>query len=99
MHLIEYQGKHSICALRRQQVLEWLNENVKNLYSNSKSRICVAGGISESSGIEAEVHQDSAFSPLLFILVMEEATRPVNQDESLELLYADSQVFVEEAGA
>ena len=66
------------------------------LYTNSKSRVRVAGGLSEEFPINVGVHQGSALSPLLFILVMDEATKECRGDEMWELLYADDLVLTAE---
>jgi hypothetical protein len=58
-------------ALRRQMVPERLIRMVMALYSNTRSRVRVAGETSEYFNIEVGVHQGSILSPLLFILVME----------------------------
>ena len=42
------------------------------------------------------VHQGSALSPLLFIIVMEEATKLAREDGPWELLYADDLVLTAE---
>ena len=90
--------RHAIVwALRRQGVPERLVRLVMALYEGSKSRVCVAGGTSEDFEIGVGVHQGSALSPLLFIVVMEEATREGRQGDPWELLYADDLVLTAES--
>ena len=43
------------------------------------------------------VHQGSALSPLLFIMVMDVLTEDVRDDLSMELLYADDLVLYGES--
>ena len=85
-------------ALRRQKVPERLIDMVMALYVNSKSRVKTKAGISEAFEIKVGVHQGSALSPLLFVLVMEEATRG-DRRGLWELLYADDLVITAESMA
>ena len=76
-------------ALCRQVVPESLIDLVMALYSETRSQVRVAGETSDSFGIGVGVHQGSALSLLLFILVMEEARRECRVLGLWELLYAD----------
>ena len=62
-------------ALRRQKVPERLIALVMALYSNARSRVRTLAGTSDEFGIGMGVHQGSAPGPLLFVVVMQEATR------------------------
>ena len=63
-------------ALRHQKVPERLIALVMALYSNARSRVrTLAGPSDEFFGIGVGVHQGSELSPLLFVVVMQEATR------------------------
>ena len=48
---------------------------VMALYSNARSRVRTLVGTSDECGVGMGVHQGSALSPLLFVVVMQEATR------------------------
>ena len=63
------------------------------LYTNSSSRVRFAGSLSEKFPIRVGVHQGSALRPLLFKIVMEEATKKVQIGDPCELLYADDLVL------
>ena len=76
-------------ALRRQLVPESLLQLVMLLYDETSSRVKVVGEESGKFPIEVGVHQGTALSPLLFILVMEEKTRECRWNDVWELLYAD----------
>ena len=84
-------------ALRRQLVPEYMVELVMMLYLDSRSRVSVAGVQSLDFPIEVGVHQGSALSPLLFILVMQEATKDCGGEDIWELLYADDLVLTAES--
>ena len=70
---------------------------VMSLYAESRSRVKTIVGTSEAFDIRVGVHQGSALSPLLFITVMEEATRVARGDGPWELLYADDLVLTVES--
>ena len=70
---------------------------VTALYSGSKSRVRIAGGVSDEFEILVGVHQGSVLSPLLFILIMEEAAKECNSGGPWELLYADDLVITAES--
>ena len=77
-------------ALRRQRVVpERLIEQVMALYKGTRSRVRTVAGISEEFEIKVGVHQGSAaLSPLLlFVIVMEEATKESRKGGPWELLY------------
>ena len=84
-------------ALRRQMVPEYLVTAVLGLYKNSTSQVRFAGGLSEKFEIKVGVHQGSALSPLLFKLVMEEATKSIRKGDPWDLLYADYLVLTAES--
>ena len=53
-------------------------------------------GLSEEFEMKVGVHQGSALSPLLFVIVMEEATKECRKGGPWELLYADDLVLTAE---
>ena len=83
-------------ALRRQKVPERTVDMVMALYGNTKSRVRTYAGISEEFEIRVGVHQGSALSPLLFVLVLEEATKGGRRG-LWEMLYADDLVITAES--
>ena len=62
-------------ALRRKRITEGMVEAIMALYVETKSRVRTVAGTSEEFSIEVGVHQGSVLSQLLFIIVMDEATR------------------------
>ena len=85
-----------VWALRRQKVPENLIILVMALYENIRSRVKLPAGLSEEFSIEVGVHQGSVLSPLLFIVVMQEATKEERGENLKELLYADDLVLMAE---
>ena len=72
-----------ICfALRRKGVPEYLVDGIMSLYKGCKTAVSVDGELSSSFSVKVGVHQVSALSPLLFIMVMDAGSL-------MELLYAD----------
>ncbi len=85
-----------VWALRRQNIPEKLIKLVMALYMNSRSKVKTAAGVSEELNIGVGVHQGSALSPLLFIVVMQEVTKEERGEGLMELLYADDLVLMAE---
>ena len=82
--------------LRHQKVPEHLIALVLALYSNLRSRVRTLTGTSDEFGTGVEVHQGSALSPLLFVVVMQEATRTA-RGEGVRNLYANDLVITAES--
>ena len=55
------------------------------LYTSSTTKVRVAGKLSADFPIAVVVHEESALSPLLFIVVMEEATKQCHKGDPWEL--------------
>ena len=68
---------------------KWLVHLVHPMYKDVGSRVRVDDGYSEEFGVQVSVHQDSVFSPLLFIIVLETLSRDFCRGCPWELLYAD----------
>ena len=83
-------------ALRRQGVPEQLVKAIMLLHVGSTTRVLAAGGLSEELGLSVGVHQGSTLSPLLFNLVMEEATKECTRQAPWSMLYADDLVLTAE---
>ncbi len=69
---------------------------VMALYVNSTSKVKMLGGISEKFSIRVGVHQGLALSPLLFIVVMQEAKKEARREGLKELLYTDELMLMAE---
>ena len=75
-------------AMRKLGVEEWLVSAVMSMYSGAKT---VVGQfmVIASFGVKVGMHQGSALSPLLFVIVMEAICREFRVALPWELLYAD----------
>ena len=76
-------------SLRKLGVDEWIIRLIKAMYSNVQSSVQVNGSSSEPFKVTGGVHQESALSPLLFIIVMEALSREFRFSWTWELLYAE----------
>ena len=82
-----------VWALRRQMIPEKLIRLVMLTYTASRTTIRSKLGDSGEIDITVGVHQGSVLSPLLFITIMEEATKDIRDGTPMELLYADDLVL------
>ena len=64
-------------ALRRKGIPEYLVNRVMSLYKGCKTAVSVDGELSNSCSVKVGVHQGSALSPILFIMVMDVLTEDV----------------------
>ena len=68
-----------------------------SLYKGCKTAVSVDGELSSSFSVKVGVHQGSALSPLLFIMVMDILTEDVRDGSLMELLYKDDLVLCGES--
>jgi len=62
-------------AMRKLRVEEWLVSAVVSVYSGAKTVVKTVYGNCSSFDIKVGMHQGSALSPLLFVIVMEAISR------------------------
>ena len=87
-----------ICfALRQKGVTEYLVNGVMSLFKGCKTAVLVDGELTSSFSGKFGVHQGSALSPLLFIMVMNILTGDVSDGSLMELLHADDLVLCGES--
>jgi len=84
-------------ALRRKMVPERMVKAIMALYAETRTRVKTAAGVSKDLDIGVGVHQGSILSPLLFIVVMDEATKDIRIGVPWELGYADDLVLTAES--
>ena len=84
-------------ALRQKGVPEYLVNEIMSLYKGCKTVLSVDWELSSSFSVKVGVHQGSALSPVLFIMVMDFLTEDVREGSLMELLYADDLVLCGES--
>ena len=83
-------------AMRKLGVEEWLVSAVMSMYTGSKTVVRTVYGNSKGFEVKVGMHQGSALSPLLFVIVMESIARKFRVALSWELLYADDLAVIAE---
>ena len=73
-------------ALRRKDVSKYLVNDVMSLYKGFKTAVSVDGEMSNSFSVKVDIHQGSALSPPLFIMVMDALTENVRNGSLMKLL-------------
>ena len=84
-------------ALGQKGVPEYLVRGVVSLYKGCKTAVSVDGELSSSFSVKVSIHQRSALSPLLFIMVIYVLTENVRDVSLMELMYADDLNLCEES--
>ena len=83
-------------AMRKLGVEEWLVSAVMSMYTGAKTAVRTVYGNSSGFELKVGMHQGSALSPLLFVIVMEAISREFKVALPWELLYADDLVVTAE---
>jgi len=81
-------------AMRKLGIEEWLVSAVMSRYTRAKTVVRTVYGNSNDFKVKVGMHQGSALSPLLFVMVMEALSREFRVALPLELLYADDLVVI-----
>ena len=83
-------------AVHKLGVAEWIVSAVVSMYTGAKTVIRTVYGNSKDFEVKVGMHQGSAFSPLLFVIVMEAISREFRVAVPWELLYADDLAVIAE---
>jgi len=83
-------------AMRKLGVEEWLLSAVTSMYTGAKTVVRKVYGNSKGFEVKVCMHQGSALSPLLFMIVMEAISREFRVALPWELLYADDLAVIAE---
>jgi len=86
----------TIWAMCKVGVEEWLVSAVMSMYSGAKTVVRTVYGKSKSFQVKVGMHQGSALSQLLFVIVMEATSRDFRVALPWELLYADDLAVIAE---
>ena len=83
--------------MRKLGVEEWAIRVVQGMCKDAKSRVRINGKYSEDFNVNVGVHQGSALSPLLFIIILEALSREFRTGVPCELLYANDLALIAES--
>jgi len=75
--------------MRKLGVEEWLVSAVMSMYTGAKTVVRTVYGNCKGFEVKVGMHQGSALSPLLFVIVTEAISREFRVTLPWELLYAD----------
>ena len=81
-------------CLRKRGVPEKLVRIVKMMYEGSRTTVLTKHGETGAFPVEVGLHQGSALSPFLFLVVIDTLTRELRNNELWELLFADDLVII-----
>jgi len=83
-------------AMRKLRVDEWLVSAVMSMYTGAKTVVRTVYGNSKGFEVKVGMHQGSALSPLLSVIVMEAISREFRVAPPWGLLYADDLAVIAE---
>ena len=83
-------------AMRKRGIPEAMVRAVMSLYEGTKTRVRVGLELSKEFEVKVGVHQGSALSPLLFVIVVDMIAESVRNGFMSEMLYADDLVLTSE---
>jgi hypothetical protein len=83
-------------CLRKRLVPEAYVRIIQNMYENCKTKVTTVVGETEHIDIEVGLHQGSALSPFLFIIILDVITEEIEEDTPWAMLFADDLVLCDE---
>jgi len=72
---------------------------IRDMYDGVVANVRTCEGITSDFSITIGLHQGSAFSPFLFVILMDELTRAIQDEIPWCMLFADDIVLVDETRA
>jgi len=85
-------------AMRKLGVEEWALSAVMSMYTGAKTAVRIVFGNSKGFEVKVCMHQGSALSPLLFVIVIEAISREFRVALPWELQYVDDLAVIAETG-
>ena len=82
--------------MRKLGVEEWLVQAVMSMYTGAKTVVRTVYGNMNGSEVKVSMHEGSALSPLLFVIVIEALSKEFRVALPWELLYTDNLVVIVE---
>jgi len=83
-------------CLEEKGVLPLYTRVIKDMYEAGRTSVRTSGGVTNDFFIGRGLHQDSALSPFLFTVVMDELTRGIQDELPWSMLFADNIVLIDE---
>jgi hypothetical protein len=83
-------------CLRQRRVPEEYVKIIEDMYKNCKTTVVTSAGETEEIEIKVGLHQGSALSPFLFILILDVITEEIQEDAPWSMLFADDLVLCDE---
>jgi len=66
---------------------------IKDMYEDCSTSVRTDSGLTSKFQIEVGLHQRSALSPLLFVIIMDILAEDINEDSPWAMLFADDLVL------
>ncbi len=66
---------------------------IQDMYKDCRTQVRCAGGLSDSFEVKVGVHQGSALSPLIFIIIMDCLTDAVRRETPWDMMFTDDVVL------
>ena len=82
-------------CMRKQNIPEGYIRLVQDMYQGATTRVKSKRGMSEHFEVEIGLHQGSALSPFLFIMLVDKISQDVRTELPWELLYADDLAIID----
>ncbi|KAK3524373.1 hypothetical protein QTP70_028021, partial [Hemibagrus guttatus] len=84
-------------CMRKSGVAEKYVRVVQDMYERSRTVVRCAVGQTEEFNVEVGLHQGSALSPFLFVIVMDQLSEEVRQESPWTMMFADDIVICSES--